>query len=72
MGDVVLMKGLTSLDLPVERVLDGAKHLESVLVLGWSKEGEFWAASSNGSAKTSEIVSLAQRFVHKFYNGDYE
>jgi hypothetical protein len=71
MGEVVFLGGVTKLDIPVDRVLDAAKHLESVLVLGWTKDGEFYAGTSNGAAKSEETVALAQRFVHKYYTGDY-
>jgi hypothetical protein len=70
MGEVVVLAGYTKLDIPVERVLDGAKHLERVLVLGWTNDGEFWAASSHGGDGT-KTADLAQRFIHKFYAGDY-
>jgi hypothetical protein len=37
----------TRLDVPVERVLDGLEEtLESVVVIGWDKEGEMVFASS--------------------------
>jgi hypothetical protein len=72
MGEVVTLGGYTSLDIPVERVLDGAKELESILVLGWTKDGKFYAATSIGGKRSSELVDLAQRFVHKYYAGDYD
>lgn len=70
MGDVVVLHGDTSLPLPVDRVLDGAKHCEKVLVLGWTPEGELWCASSMGGNALS-AVDLCQRFIHKYYRGDF-
>lgn len=47
MGEVVVLRCVTRLDIPVERVLDGAReHLESGLVIGWDKEGQLYIASS--------------------------
>jgi hypothetical protein len=69
MGDVVLLNGVTTLPIPVERVLEGAKNLDSVLVLGWTKDGEFYAAASSGSFE--ESTYLAQQFIHKTHSGDY-
>jgi hypothetical protein len=47
MAEVHYLGGVTRLDLPADRVLDGAKNkLTGVLVLGYDKDGEFYAASS--------------------------
>ena len=71
MGDVVTLNVETNLPIPVDRVLDGARDMECVLVLGFDKEGNFTAATSLGGDGT-KAVSLAQRFVHKYYAGDYD
>ena len=47
MGDVITLGNVTKLDLPVDRVLEGAKdQLEGVVLLGYDKEGEFYFAST--------------------------
>lgn len=46
MADVVPLNNVTKLDIPVERVLDGAVDLERVVLVGWNKEGELHFASS--------------------------
>lgn len=48
MGNVVHWPGVTKLDLPVERILDRAAEakLSGALVVGWTEDGEFYAASS--------------------------
>ena len=48
MGEVVLMGGVTRLDLPPERVLEAAITfgLTDAIVIGWDKEGELYFASS--------------------------
>lgn len=53
--DVEYVKGmLTTLDVPVERVLKGGEVLKEVLVLGWTEEGSnFYMASSK-----SDIADL--------------
>lgn len=71
MGEVVLLGGWTKLPIPVDRVLDGAKQheLETVLVLGWDKNGKFYAAASEADSQASTY--MAQRFIHKTHAGDY-
>jgi riboflavin synthase len=69
MGDVVIMPGLTTLPLPVERVLDGAKGCDYVLVLGW-KDGAVHAATSEGDMEAA--VFLATKFIYKVHAGDYD
>lgn len=51
MGDVVLLNVITRLDIPVERVLDGATNaeLEEVVVIGYDKEGEFYFSSNKAN-----------------------
>jgi len=51
LGDVVLLNVVTRLDIPVERVLDGATNaeLEEVVVIGYDKEGEFYFSSNKAN-----------------------
>ena len=47
MGKVIPLNCITTLDLPVDRVLEAAKDkLEGVVLIGYDKEGEFYAAST--------------------------
>lgn len=47
MGDVVTFRGITKLDLPPDRILDDAVgKLEGVVILGYTKEGDEFFASS--------------------------
>jgi hypothetical protein len=69
MGEVVVLGGLTTLPIPVERVCDGAKHLEYVLVLGWTKDGEMHTASSDGELQRA--LWIVTKFMHKLHAGDY-
>lgn len=48
MGEVVYPDFVTTLDIPVETVLDAAKDLELVVVLGFDKEGRGHYTSSTG------------------------
>ncbi len=47
-ADVVNFPGITKLDLPVERILEGATKAEltGVVVLGYTQDGRLYAASS--------------------------
>lgn len=69
MDDVAHLQ--TKLDIPTERVLTAALEagMESVLVLGYDKDGEFYAASSIGS--DAQNIMLAERFKHKMLSGEY-
>lgn len=67
MGEVVVLGGLTTLPIPVERVLDGAKKCTHVLVLGYDENGDFYAAAS----QTTGNLELAAKFQHKLLAGDY-
>lgn len=71
-AEILKFGGGTYLDVPNEKVLDGAKaaDLESVLVLGWNKDGTFYAASSDGELGHNTL--LAQRFIHAVMTGDFK
>lgn len=46
-ANVVIWPGVTKLDLPPDRLLEAAQgKLDSVMVIGYDKEGGFYAASS--------------------------
>ena len=44
--NVIPFNGITSLDIDPDMVLDEAKGLESVIVIGYTKDGEEYFASS--------------------------
>lgn len=70
MGDVVELECQTLMDIPPDKVLEAAKgQLEYVLVLGLTKDGAFWAASSG--ADMAQAVYAASKFIHKEHDGDY-
>lgn len=48
LGNIIYLGGITKLDVLVERVLQGAldSDLESVVLVGYTKEGEEYFASS--------------------------
>ena len=64
MGEVVLMGGVTRLDLPPERVLEAAitVGLTDAIVIGWDKEGELYFASSiAGGADVLWLLEKAKK-----------
>ena len=61
MGDVIDFGGGTKGEVPVSNVLDGAKDLDMVIVLGFKKDGTEYFASSSGNA--AECAWLAGRYV---------
>jgi hypothetical protein len=68
-GDVVILNGWTNLDIPVERVLEGARDLEYVLILGVKQDGSFVAASNKADLRQG--LWAASKYIHKVHNGDY-
>ncbi len=64
MGDVIIMGGATKLDIPPDRVLEGAiDKLDVAIVIGYEKGGEEYFASSVTDAET--IVWLIERMKHR-------
>jgi hypothetical protein len=60
MGDVINLRGVTYLDLPVDRVLESAKSgLDGVVLIGWDKEGSFYFASTY--ADGGDVIWLIEK-----------
>lgn len=54
MGKVISFTGITKLDLPPDRILESAMgKLETVLILGWDKDGNEYFASSAADGGTN-------------------
>ena len=66
MGDVIEFPDGTIGDIPIEGVLEGAKLLQMVCIMGYTAEGHEYFASSFGDIK--EINWLLDRYKH-FLNG---
>lgn len=59
-GNVVEFSGITYLDLPPDRILEGAKgKLKGVIVIGYDEDGEEYFASSY--ADGGETLWLLER-----------
>jgi len=56
--NVVPMHGTTKLDIPADRVIDGArdKDLDTIVVVGLDQDGELYFASSTADAGTVLIL----------------
>lgn len=61
MAEIITLDVITKLDIPVERVIDGAKKadLETAVVIGWDKDGEFYFASNK--ADGGEVLWLIEK-----------
>lgn len=66
-ADVVILDVVTKLDLPPERILRQALEtdLDAALVLGWTKDGQFYFASSYASSP--ENLYLMERARHELF-----
>lgn len=60
MGDVVDIKTSTTLDIPVEKVLDGVRDCSEVIVIGVDENGEPRYASSISDAY--RILWMVEKF----------
>ena len=69
MDNVTYLHAMTDQPLPVARVLDAAKGCTDVLVLGWTPEGDFYAASSTGDGGT--LLWWLERFKYALLSGEY-
>lgn len=58
MTNVIDFTGQTTVPIPPDKVLDGAKVCTSVLVLGWDQNDEFYMASSD--AEVGELLILLE------------
>lgn len=64
-NNVVILGGITRLDVPVERIIDAAKaeDLDNIVILGYDKEGNEYFASSIASGP--DVVWLFERAKKK-------
>lgn len=60
MSNIIYLFPETNMDIPVDRVLDGAKSLKKVIVIGIDQNGDEYFASS--CADIYECNFLADRF----------
>ncbi len=71
--NVKVLKTITSLDLPVNRILQQAHDagLSEVLVLGYTKDGkEYFAASVADGAENIWLMERAKHNMMKVVDGD--
>lgn len=53
MGKIIPIRGVTKLDIPPDRILEAAKgQMEGVVIIGFDKDGEVYAASSYADGGT--------------------
>jgi hypothetical protein len=70
MGKVITLSGPTTLDIPVERVLDSAKvSCTRVFILGEEADGTPYYAASFGD--TRELLWWLETFKAKLLAGDF-
>lgn len=71
MGEVVDFTGLTTLPIPPDDVLEGARgKLERVLIIGRDAEGEPYYASSY--CEKADLLFAIERMKHKLLSGDFD
>lgn len=71
MGEVIESGIPTKGEIPPDKILMAqVGYLDELLLIGIDKNGEFVVATSNPDIPRA--VYLAQKFIHKELNGDYE
>lgn len=71
MSKVVTLDVVTTLDIPVSRVLDGAQDLEQCLVIGWTEDGELhFAASQAAGPENLWLLELAKAALLEIGKGE--
>lgn len=67
---VVYLDIETKLDLPPDRILEGAKEsLESVIIIGRTEEGDLYLSSSKADIyEVNYMLDTAKFFLMKEYN----
>lgn len=69
MGDVVTFRGITKLDLPPDRILeDAVGKLQGVVILGYTKDGDEFFASSY--ADGGNVLWLLERLKKQLLDAD--
>ena len=68
MGDVVILDVVTTLPIPVDRILDQSKKadMEMAVVVGWNKDGNLYVATSDSSK--SEMIYLLEMAKNAILN----
>ncbi len=71
MGDVIVMDGWTKLDIPANRVLEGAiDELDTAIVVGYDKDGnEYFATSIASIGDMLLILERAQKALLDYNDG---
>lgn len=60
MGDVIPIGGITSLEIPVDQVLEQAKgKMKEVVLIGWDNDGDMYFASTSPSGP--EVLWLIEQ-----------
>lgn len=73
MGDVVRFNGVSTLDFPVDDVLDMAKeaNLTEAVVIGTTADGEFYLCSAKADGPvTLWLLAIAQKRLLENGDGD--
>ena len=68
MAKIIPFTGITKLDLPADRVLEGAmEKMEGVVLLGWTKDGlEYFASSyADGGTVMWLLERCKMRLIHE-------
>jgi hypothetical protein len=63
MGEVVGFGGETTLPIATDKVLDGARHLNQVAVLGWAGNDFYMATSEPDLRDVLLLLEIAKRGI---------
>lgn len=65
MGEVILLDVITKLDIPVDRVIEGATgKLDQIVIMGYDKDGnEYFSSSFADSASVLWMIERMKKAV---------
>lgn len=65
--NIEYMKGTTTHDIPIERVLKGGEDLKEIFLLGWDEDDRFYMASSKSNrAELLMLLEIAKKELLDF------
>ena len=69
MSDVVDFPGNTKGDVPLEKVLESAKELDNVVVIGWRGDDFIMLNTDNDGPAVLFMIELAKRSIMDLFAG---
>jgi hypothetical protein len=63
MGKIIDFTGTTTGPVPVDKVCDGARELDDVLIIGWRGDDFYMAQSDSSIADALLLIEIAKAYL---------